>query len=89
MKNSTRNIQLRCLRVSVRVCTPHNPIGRFVEGNTLTQENKITHPLDLLSKLDYSTTRMMSVPNRASLERSDRQLSENVSFGVDIALGAE
>lgn len=43
------------------------------------------HPLARLSKLEYSTTRRVSVPRRVALERSRRyasKLSENVAFGV-------
>ena len=46
--------------------------------------HKITHPLDRRSRrFDYSIARRVSVPNRVSFDRLDRQLSENVSLGVE------
>ena len=46
-------------------------------------------PLDRFSKLDYSTSESMSMSERVSLERSRRQLSENVPVGIGTVLGAE
>ena len=46
----------------------------YVSVPRVTQDN--TPPQDRVSKLEYSTPREMSVPNRMSLERPRRQLSE-------------
>ena len=51
--------------------------------------HKITHPLAYFSKLGYSTARTLPVPKSVPLERSRRELSENVSFGFVLTLVAE
>jgi len=50
---------------------------------------KITHPLDRFSKLKHSTATSVTVPKRAALERSRRQLSENAALGFGTTLAAE
>ncbi|CAN0428421.1 unnamed protein product [Hapterophycus canaliculatus] len=43
-------------------------------------------PLDRLSKLNYSTPKRLSTPQRVELERSRRWLLVNTSFGIIIGL---
>ena len=59
--------------------------NRYTVGD-MTQDNTTPGPF---SKLDCFTARRMPVPRRVLLERSRRQLAENVSFGTGIVLGAE
>lgn len=53
-------------------------------------DNKITHPLDRFSKLDYSTARSMC-PSRNGCRwlKSCQELPENVLFGAAIIIVVE
>ena len=49
----------------------------------------LAHPLDSLSRLDYSTTKRVPMPKRVVFERSRRELSLDVTVGVHILLVVE
>ena len=52
----------------------------------VTQDNTPPGPI---FKARLLRTKINAAPNRVLLERSRRQLSENVSFSIEIILGAE
>lgn len=65
----------------------------FVDGSSdlfssisFRTRHNISHPLDRVSKLKYSTARRVSVPKRVTLEISRQDLPENVPFGILIIL---
>ena len=58
-------------------------------GQSIVSIGVLADPLDLLSRLDCSTTKRVPMPKRAVFERSRRELSLDVSVGVHILLAVE
>lgn len=72
------------LQTDITSCRPFRKEGFDVcRLNKDTVGNARLHPLDRFSKHDYySTSKIVSFPNRVLLEQSRRQLSGNVTFGM-------